>query len=84
MSASVSNTDNVVVEYFDDPDPQHRGNWYVVSTGTKVGVWKNYTRMAKYVNGKRGALYETAPTYDAAMLLYSELKNDGQVEVLPS
>ena len=40
--------------------------------------------MAKHVSGKRGALYESAPTYEAAMSLYSELKDDGQVEVLPS
>ena len=74
----------MIVEYFDDADPQYRGKWYVVSTGTRVGVWKNYTRMAKHVSGKRGSLYESAPTRDAAMSLYLELKNDGQVEVLPS
>ena len=80
----VYTADDFIVEHFDDPDLHHRGKWYVVSTGTKVGVWKSYTRMAKYVNGKRGALDESAPTRDAAMRLYSELKDDGQVEVLPS
>ncbi|KAI0706568.1 hypothetical protein C8Q76DRAFT_800976 [Earliella scabrosa] len=41
-------------QYFAPWDPLHRGKWYVVTAGVRVGIWKAWVDMAHYVNHEDG------------------------------
>ena len=68
--------------FFAKPDPFHRGQWYVVTAGTKVGIWKAWVDMARYVNNVRGNAHQKFKTREEAEHWFEAKRRDGEVMLL--
>lgn len=64
------------------PDPFHHGKWYVVTAGTKVGIWKAWVDMAHYVTNVRGNAHQSFKTREQAERWYETKKSQGLVMLL--
>ncbi|KAI0694677.1 hypothetical protein C8Q76DRAFT_802912 [Earliella scabrosa] len=69
-------------QYFADPDPYHRGKWYVVTAGIRVGIWKAWVDMAHHVTRVRGNAHQAFDTREEAMHWYSAKMREGRVVLL--
>ncbi|KAI0691561.1 hypothetical protein C8Q76DRAFT_698391 [Earliella scabrosa] len=81
-STIASDQDSAPAQYFADPDPYHRGRWYVVTAGTRVGVWKAWVDMAHHVTNVRGNAHQRFKTREEAMHWYETKKSEGRVVLL--
>lgn len=69
-------------EHIEQPDPRHRGRWYVVVAGLKVGIWKSYIAITPHVVGVPFALHQSFKSWTEANAHYNSLKAEGAVRVL--
>ncbi|THH18699.1 hypothetical protein EUX98_g8913 [Antrodiella citrinella] len=61
-------------------NPSH--NWYAVTKGTKVGIFKNWINCKPHVNRVRGSVYQGFSTRAEAKRAYDDAYIAGDVEVV--
>lgn len=71
----------VLEEHIEPDDPNHRGRWYVVIAGPRVGVWK-YWLDVEGCTTVYGARYQSTESYDEAIDLYERAKEERRVKLL--
>ncbi|KAI0710770.1 hypothetical protein C8Q76DRAFT_798301 [Earliella scabrosa] len=69
-------------QHFVDADPYHRGKWYVVTAGVRVGIWKAWVDMAHYVVRVRGNAHQAFDTLQEAEHWYARKLREGKVVLL--
>lgn len=70
-------------EHIAPDDPRHKGKWYVVIKGLRVGVWLRWVDMEHYVNRVRGNSHQSFGSRVEALRSYYDSKKEGRVQVLP-
>lgn len=73
----------VKVEHIEPDDPSHRGRWYVVIAGPRVGIWKYWLDVEGYTM-VHGAKYQRMDFYADAKALYDRAMAKGRVMLLPA
>ena len=79
----MENLIGLIEEHIAQPDRHHHGNWYVVTAGTRVGVFKRYPEVQRYTSGVSRAAYQSLQSHSEAVAMYGDFKHRGLVEVLP-
>ncbi|KAI0743720.1 hypothetical protein C8Q80DRAFT_1122131 [Daedaleopsis nitida] len=67
-------------EYIDPYDSNHKGKWYSVVAGLKVGVFKSWREVSRYVIKHQDSRYKGHSLYYAALNYYYEEKNNRTCE----
>ncbi|KAI0711722.1 hypothetical protein C8Q76DRAFT_694569 [Earliella scabrosa] len=73
---------NPLHQHFVEEDPYHRGKWYVVTAGVRVGIWKAWVDMAHYVTNVRGNAHQAFKTLREAERWYDRQMREGKVVLL--
>ncbi|OJT14076.1 hypothetical protein TRAPUB_9372 [Trametes pubescens] len=72
---------NPALEHIEPADPSHRGKWYVVTAGRRVGIWCSWLDMEDYVDVK-GRRFQGFITRAQAEHHYNLAKEEGRVRLL--
>ncbi|KAH9900661.1 uncharacterized protein BXZ73DRAFT_85663 [Epithele typhae] len=70
------------LHHFDGPDPLHRGLWYLVTAGRRVGVFKFWDEAAEQVIGVPDNCYKSYRSRDEAVERYRVAEQEGRVRPL--
>ncbi|PIL33448.1 hypothetical protein GSI_04071 [Ganoderma sinense ZZ0214-1] len=81
-AASPNPVGNEDDEHIAPQNPRHKGKWYVVTKGRRVGVWTSWTQMSPYVTGVQANCHQSFASREEALKRYCGAKERGLVAVI--
>lgn len=70
-------------EYIAPADLNHRGKWYVVTVGRRIGIWPEWLDMVGYISEVPGSEHKSFKTRADADAHYRARRDAGVVRVVP-